>query len=69
MVALHDGDSTPQVGFGVRQTPPEDTEPAVAAGSGRRLRHVDTAAAYGNGEQTGRAIADFGPDRSRRGRC
>ncbi|OBF50210.1 aldo/keto reductase [Mycolicibacterium monacense] len=64
LVALNDGNSIPQVGLGVWQTPPEDTERAVAAALAAGYRHVDTAAAYGNEEQTGRAIAQSGLDRS-----
>lgn len=61
---MNDGNSIPQVGLGVWQTPPEDTERAVAAALAAGYRHVDTAAAYGNEEQTGRAIAQSGLDRS-----
>ncbi|WP_197373791.1 aldo/keto reductase [Mycolicibacterium baixiangningiae] len=64
LITLNDGNSIPQVGLGVWQTPPEDTERAVAAALDAGYRHVDTAAAYGNEEQTGRAIKDSGLDRS-----
>ncbi|WP_193043472.1 aldo/keto reductase [Mycolicibacterium baixiangningiae] len=64
LITLNDGNSIPQVGLGVWQTPPEDTERAVAAALAAGYRHVDTAAAYGNEEQTGRAIKDSGLDRS-----
>jgi 2,5-diketo-D-gluconate reductase A len=64
LIALNDGNSVPQVGLGVWQTPPEDTERAVAAALAAGYRHVDTAAAYGNEEQTGRAIRESGLDRS-----
>ncbi|BCI52592.1 putative oxidoreductase [Mycolicibacterium litorale] len=63
-ITLNDGNSVPQVGLGVWQTPPEETERAVAAALAAGYRHVDTAAAYGNEEQTGRAIAGSGLDRS-----
>jgi 2,5-diketo-D-gluconate reductase A len=59
-VTLNDGNSIPQVGLGVWQTPPEDTERAVAAALRAGYRHVDTAAAYGNEVETGRAIAGSG---------
>lgn len=61
---MNDGNSIPQVGLGVWQTPPEDTERAVAAALAAGYRHVDTAAAYGNEKETGRAIALSGLDRS-----
>ena len=58
MVTLNDGNSVPQVGLGVWQTPPEDTERAVGAALRAGYRHIDTAAAYNNEVETGRAIAD-----------
>ncbi|KUI32175.1 oxidoreductase [Mycobacterium sp. IS-1742] len=64
LIRLNDGNSIPQVGLGVWQTPPEDTERAVAAALAAGYRHVDTAAAYGNEKQTGRAIAQSGLDRT-----
>ena len=58
MITLNDGNSVPQVGLGVWQTPPEDTERAAAAALDAGYRHIDTAAAYGNEREVGRAIAD-----------
>jgi 2,5-diketo-D-gluconate reductase A len=55
-ITLNDGNSIPQVGLGVWQTPPEDTERAVATALDAGYRHVDTAAAYGNEREVGRAI-------------
>lgn len=46
------------------QTPAEDTERAVGAALAAGYRHIDTAAAYGNESETGRAIAQSGLDRS-----
>jgi 2,5-diketo-D-gluconate reductase A len=60
LVPLNDGNSIPQVGLGVWQTPPAETERAVAAALAAGYRHVDTAAAYGNETETGRAIAGSG---------
>jgi 2,5-diketo-D-gluconate reductase A len=60
LVTLNDGNSMPQVGLGVWQTPPEDTERAVAAALRAGYRHVDTAAAYGNEVETGRGVAGSG---------
>jgi 2,5-diketo-D-gluconate reductase A len=59
-ITLNDGNSIPQVGLGVWQTPPEDTERAVAAALDAGYRHIDTAAAYGNEREVGRAIANSG---------
>jgi len=58
LITLNDGNSVPQVGLGVWQTPPEDTERAAAAALDAGYRHIDTAAAYGNEREVGRAIAD-----------
>lgn len=58
---LANGIKIPGVGFGTWQTPDGDvayasTLSALEAG----YRHIDTAAAYGNEESIGRAIADSG---------
>jgi 2,5-diketo-D-gluconate reductase A len=55
-ITLNDGNSIPQVGLGVWQTPPEDTERAVATALDAGYRHVDTAAAYGNEREVGQAV-------------
>jgi 2,5-diketo-D-gluconate reductase A len=55
-IKLNDGNSIPQVGLGVWQTPPEDTERAVTTALDSGYRHIDTAAAYGNEREVGRAI-------------
>lgn len=54
----------PALGFGVFQTPPDETRAAVAAALAAGYRLVDTAAAYGNERQVGEAIAASGLDRS-----
>jgi 2,5-diketo-D-gluconate reductase A len=59
-VRLNDGNSIPQVGLGVWQTPPDATERAVIAALQAGYRHIDTAAAYRNENETGRAIAASG---------
>ena len=46
------------MGLGVWQTPPEDTERAVATALDAGYRHIDTAAAYENEREVGTAIAD-----------
>jgi len=50
----------PQVGLGVWQTPPEDTERAVATALEAGYRHVDTAAGYFNEREVGKAVTGFG---------
>jgi 2,5-diketo-D-gluconate reductase A len=63
LVTLNDGNSIPAVGLGVWQTPADDTERAVSAALSAGYRHVDTAAAYGNEEGVGRAVAASGLQR------
>ena len=46
----------PALGFGVFQTPPQETIDAVDAALETGYRHVDTAAAYGNEREVGEAI-------------
>src|SRR5580765_5042873 len=50
----------PILGFGVFQVPPEDTERVVVDALAAGYRSLDTAAAYGNEEAVGRAIATSG---------
>ncbi len=57
---MNDGNSIPQVGLGVWQTPPEDTERAVATALEAGYRHIDTAAAYQNEREVGRALEKSG---------
>ena len=61
---LNNGVTLPQLGFGVFQTPPDETRDAVAEALRVGYRHIDTAAAYGNERQVGEAIAASGIDRS-----
>ncbi|OHT98984.1 MULTISPECIES: aldo/keto reductase [Mycobacterium] len=62
-VTLNDGNSMPQVGLGVWQTPAEETERAVSAALQAGYRHIDTAAAYRNEAETGRGLVDSGVPR------
>ncbi|MEN4396388.1 aldo/keto reductase [Mycolicibacterium senegalense] len=62
-VTLNDGNSIPQVGLGVWQTPAEETERAVTAALQAGYRHIDTAAAYRNEAETGRGLANSGVPR------
>ena len=59
LVTLSNGVSLPALGFGVFQTPPDETRDAVTAALAAGYRHIDTAAAYGNERQVGEAIAAF----------
>jgi 2,5-diketo-D-gluconate reductase A len=63
LVTLNDGNRIPTVGVGVFQIAPADTEQAVNAALRAGYRHIDTAAAYRNERETGRAIADSGVPR------
>lgn len=59
-ITLNDGNSIPALGFGVFQIEPEDAERAVGAALQAGYRHIDTAAAYHNERETGRAVANSG---------
>jgi diketogulonate reductase-like aldo/keto reductase len=63
-LTLNNGVTLPAIGFGVFQTPPDETRAAVTAALTERYRHIDTAAAYGNERQVGEAVRDSGLDRS-----
>jgi 2,5-diketo-D-gluconate reductase A len=60
VLTLHDGVEIPQLGFGVFQIPPEETQEKVEEAFGAGYRHVDTAAAYRNEAGVGAAIAATG---------
>ena len=62
-VSLNDGNSIPQLGFGVYQIKPEDTVEAVTRALGIGYRHIDTAEMYGNEKEVGEAIRASGLDR------
>jgi 2,5-diketo-D-gluconate reductase A len=59
-VSLHDGVEIPQLGFGVFQVPPEETQEVVEEALASGYRHIDTAAAYRNEAGVGAAIAAAG---------
>lgn len=50
----------PVVGFGVFQTPPQETIRAVQTALEVGYRHIDTAAAYGNEREVGEALRRSG---------
>jgi diketogulonate reductase-like aldo/keto reductase len=60
VLALHDGVEIPQLGFGVFQIPPEETQEKVEDALAVGYRHIDTAAAYRNEAGVGAAIAASG---------
>src|SRR6476620_2802785 len=55
-ITLNNGVQMPSIGFGVFQTPPDETRSAVAAALETGYRHIDTAAAYGNEREVGEAV-------------
>ncbi len=59
-VTLNNGVTMTQLGFGVYQTPPEETEKAVSDALATGYRLIDTAAAYQNEEGVGAAVAQSG---------
>jgi 2,5-diketo-D-gluconate reductase A len=63
-VSLNNGVQMPALGFGVFQTPPDETITAVGAALAVGYRQIDTAAAYGNEREVGEAIRRSGLDRS-----
>jgi 2,5-diketo-D-gluconate reductase A len=60
---MRGGETIPQLGFGVFQVPPEETEEAVARALQAGYRHLDTAAAYRNEAAVGLAVRASGLDR------
>lgn len=60
VLTLHDGAEIPQLGYGVFQIPPEETQEKVEDALAAGYRHVDTAAAYRNEAGVGAAIAASG---------
>ena len=59
-VTLNDGNTIPVLGLSVAELPPADAEAAVSAALDAGYRLIDTAAAEGNEEAVGRAIASSG---------
>ncbi len=62
-ITLNDGNTIPQLGFGVFQIEPEDTAEAVSKALEIGYRHIDTAQMYGNEKEVGEGIRDSGIDR------
>ncbi len=59
-LTLNNGVTMPALGFGVFQTPPEETVAAVRVALEVGYRHIDTAAAYGNEREVGQALRESG---------
>src|SRR3954464_15818131 len=55
-LTLNNDVEIPALGFGVFQTPPDETRSSVEAALSAGYRHIDTAAAYGNERQVGEAV-------------
>jgi diketogulonate reductase-like aldo/keto reductase len=62
-VRLSDGVEIPQLGFGVFQVPPDETQRAVEDALAAGYRHIDTAAAYRNERGVAAGIAASGVPR------
>jgi len=63
-IALNNGVSIPQLGFGVFQIPPDQTKDATALALQIGYRHIDTAEMYRNEAGVGEAVRASGIDRS-----
>jgi 2,5-diketo-D-gluconate reductase A len=63
-LALNDGHTIPQLGFGVFQIPLSETAPAVSLALEVGYRHIDTAEMYGNEAQVGEGIRAAGVARA-----
>lgn len=59
-VTLNNGVKMPKLGYGVYQTPPEDTERCVLEAIQVGYRSIDTAQAYANEEGVGNALVKCG---------
>ena len=63
-ITLNNGQTIPQLGFGVFLVKPEETVEAVSNALAAGYRHIDTAEMYGNEREVGEAIARSGLDRA-----
>ena len=63
-ITLNDGNTIPQLGFGVFQIEPKGTAEAVEEALQIGYRHIDTAEMYGNEKEVGEAVRASGLDRS-----
>jgi 2,5-diketo-D-gluconate reductase A len=63
-IQLNDGNTIPQLGFGVFQIDPKETAQAVRGALDVGYRHIDTAEMYGNEKEVGEAVRASGLDRA-----
>ncbi|MGI5459626.1 aldo/keto reductase [Streptomyces sp. CA-249302] len=63
-LTLNNGVTLPVLGFGVFQSPAEETAAAVETALRTGYRHIDTAAAYFNERQVGEGLRRSGVDRA-----
>ncbi|EAP98276.1 putative 2,5-diketo-D-gluconic acid reductase [Janibacter sp. HTCC2649] len=63
-VKLNNDVEMPALGFGVFQTPPDETITAVEVALETGYRHIDTAAAYGNEREVGEGLRRSGVARN-----
>ena len=60
VVMLNNGQTIPQLGFGVFLVPPAETAEAVSTALQAGYRHIDTAQGYQNEKEVGEAVAKSG---------
>jgi diketogulonate reductase-like aldo/keto reductase len=63
-LTLNNGVTMPALGYGVFQTPPDETADVVVTALETGYRHIDTAAAYGNEREVGEGIRRSALDRA-----
>ncbi|MDN6171477.1 MAG: aldo/keto reductase, partial [Yaniella sp.] len=64
MISFHDGNSIPQLGYGVWQVENDVTQDVVGQALAAGYRHIDTAHIYGNESGVGAALRASGLDRN-----
>src|SRR4051794_22258978 len=62
-IKLNDGNTIPQLGFGVFQIDPDETAEAVGRALEVGYRHIDTAEGYGNEAGVGEGVRASGVSR------
>ena len=62
-ITLNDGNTIPQLGFGVYQIKPKDMAESVGKALEIGYRHIDTAEMYGNEKEVGQAVRAAGLNR------
>ena len=64
VIALNDGATIPQLGFGTYKIAPDQTAAAVRTALDVGYRHIDTAQMYRNEQGVGQAVREAGIDRA-----